>query len=64
MNHNIFLKVQEVFRQVFDNPGLSILSTMVPDDIDTWNSLKNMLIITALEKEFHISFELDDILEK
>ena len=53
--------VQDIFRDVLDNPSLAIQDGMTASDIDGWDSLAHISIITAIEKQFAIRFSLSEI---
>ncbi|KGM46755.1 acyl carrier protein [Pseudooceanicola atlanticus] len=39
------------------------LDSATPDTLDTWDSLHHMNLIAALEDEFDIEFEPEDVME-
>lgn len=51
-------RLQEVFRQVFDDPDLVITANTGPDDITGWDSLGTVSLLYAIEDEFDV--EIDD----
>lgn len=55
--------VQEIFRKTFDKPDLIITDSMSPGDIKKWDSLNHVILISEIEKEFNIRFDLQDMLE-
>ncbi len=57
----IFNKVQEIFRDIFDEDDLIIQDNTNASDIEDWDSLNQINIISAVEKEFKIRFELTEI---
>lgn len=59
----VLSKVQEVFRKTFDKPDLIITDSMSPKDIKKWDSLNHVILISEVEKEFNIRFDLQDMLE-
>lgn len=56
-------KITIIFRDVFDNDDLSISPDMSSADIDGWDSLAQINLIVAMEKEFSVKFIIDDILK-
>lgn len=54
-------KVQEIFRDIFDEPTLVISGEMTADDVDAWDSLNHINLISAIEKEFKIHFALGEL---
>jgi len=47
---------------VFNDPALEITRDTFADDIEEWDSLANIMIITAIEKEFNIKFDLKELI--
>ena len=62
-NDNILLRIQQIFRDVFDMPTLDITSNTSSDDIETWDSLNHMRLVIALELEFNLKFSSLDVAE-
>jgi len=61
MDEVIFDKVQNVFRQVFQNPALHIEPAYTAQDIAHWDSLTHMTLIAALEEFFSITFTFEEV---
>lgn len=57
----IHSRVQAIFRDVFDNDGLLITRATTVADIPDWDSLAQINLIVAIEKDFGIKVSLDDI---
>ena len=57
----ILKKVQEIFRDVFDDETLIIVREMSAKDIEDWDSLAQINLIVAIEQDFHIKFRLEEI---
>ena len=53
--------VQEIFRDNFDDGTLVITRETCADDIEDWDSLEQINLLTAIEKKFSIKFKLADI---
>jgi len=58
----IFEKLNEVFRDVFDDPALTVGEQTTAADIDGWDSLMHISLISAVEEEFDVSFPMKTIL--
>jgi acyl carrier protein len=56
-------KIREIMAQVFNVAEVSIDSFSSPDTIESWDSLRHMNLVTALEEEFSIRFTYDQISE-
>ncbi|MBF1081875.1 MAG: acyl carrier protein [Prevotellaceae bacterium] len=62
MNRDEILKqLSLIFEEVLKQPGLKIDYNMSADDIDGWDSLSNMTIISEIEKKWNVHFKLRDI---
>ena len=57
----ILVKVNEIFKKVFDDDSVEVHFTSSAHDIDDWDSLNNIQIIIAVEKEFKIRFQSSEI---
>lgn len=58
---NIIDKMQEIFRDIFDDEDLVITMETTAEDIDDWDSLTHMQLILEIEEEFSIKFTTDEI---
>jgi acyl carrier protein len=50
-----------IFRQLFEDESLMVTRTTTADDIDDWDSITHMILVTAVEKKFGIKFSLVDL---
>ena len=48
---------------VLEVPVDEITDESSPDNIESWDSLKHMNLVVALEEEFNIRFDDDEIVE-
>ena len=48
---------------VFEIPVEQIQDDSSPDNIDSWDSLKHMNLVVALEDEFNVQFTDENIIE-
>jgi len=56
-------KLQNIFRDVFDDPSIILYDDMSAKDIEEWDSLNHIQLIVAVENEFNIEFETAEISE-
>ena len=54
-------KVTAIFRELFEDDDIIITNETTADDIDDWDSLTHLELITTVEKAFGIHFSLGDI---
>jgi len=62
MQENLFLKIQQVFRLVFQDTNLEIKANDAAGEIDGWDSLTHMTLINELEKNFKIVFTFEEVI--
>ncbi|MBR5406925.1 MAG: acyl carrier protein [Lachnospiraceae bacterium] len=51
-------RLQEVFRDVFDDEEIIIGNETTADDIEGWDSLSHVALIVAVQDEFDIKFSI------
>jgi acyl carrier protein len=54
-------QVQDVFRDVFEDPALILQDNMTAEDVEGWDSLAHINLIIALEKRLSIKFATAEI---
>ena len=54
-------ELQNIFRVVFDDDSLVISRETSALDIEAWDSLSHLSLVMAMEREFDISFEFDEL---
>ena len=57
------VRIKQVMSDVFNIDINSINDTSSPDNIENWDSLKHMNLITALEEEFGVIFDDQEIVD-
>ena len=58
---NVFGRLTEVFREVFDDPNIIIVETTTADDIEDWDSFEHINLIVAVEEEFSVKFPMGKV---
>ena len=58
---SIMPELEQVFRKVFNNESLIISRGMSSNDVDGWNSLNHMILVSEVEKAFSIKLKLKDL---
>lgn len=56
-------KVQEIFRKVFDAPALEINEAMTAKDVEKWDSITHLTMISKAEDAFGIKFKLKELIK-
>lgn len=54
-------KLQEIFADVFGDQTIIINESTDADDIEAWDSFSNISILAAVQDEFSVSFDMDEI---
>jgi len=54
----VFEKVTEIFKDVFDDDELVISDSTNSDDIEDWDSLEHISLVVSMEKEFNLKFDI------
>jgi acyl carrier protein len=54
-------QVQDVFRDVFEDPALVLNDGMTAEDVDGWDSLAHINLIVAIEKRLGVRFATAEI---
>jgi len=58
----VFNGVQDIFRDIFDEDDMVIEDKTSSDDIEDWDSLNHINLVSAIEKEFEIRFALGELM--
>ena len=62
MNDDDVLKtITVVFRDVLDQPNLTLSPATTAHDVDGWDSLSHVQIVVAVEKRFQVRFTAKEI---
>ncbi len=57
----IYSRLNKVFRDVFDDDSISVTPKTTADDIEDWDSLEHITLISAVEREFKMKFKMGEI---
>jgi acyl carrier protein len=63
IREEVLNRVQEIFRDIFDEGGMVIEDRTSSNDIEEWDSLNHINLVSAIEKEFQIKFALLELIE-
>ncbi len=62
MNRNeIVEKLTTIFHDVFNDNAIVLRDEMTAKDVENWDSLTHMLMITKVEETFGIKFKLKEL---
>lgn len=55
-------KVNEIFQDVFDDETITVEEATTAEDIEDWDSLTHITLISEIESEFGFKFAMKDVL--
>lgn len=54
-------KVNEIFQDVFDDKNIVVNNETTSSDVEDWDSFSHMTLISEIESEFGINFDMKDV---
>ena len=60
-NQEIEIQAKEIIADILDIDEDQISNNFSPENCDSWDSMNNLRMITALEKAFKIKFSMEEI---
>ena len=59
----VLKRINGIFKDIFDDKNLVITDESTANDIEAWDSLTHITLISTIEEEFDIKFEMADIVK-
>jgi acyl carrier protein len=60
-NKTIICKIQSIVQDILDNESLNINEQTEATDVEGWDSLAHINIVSQIESEFGVRFSLDEL---
>ena len=57
----IYDRLNRVFRDVFDDDTIKVGPRTTADDIEDWDSLEHITLISSVERAFKMKFKMSEI---
>lgn len=57
----ILAKVNDIFHDVFDDDSIVVVEATTADDVEDWDSLMHITLISEVESEFGFKFQMKDV---
>jgi acyl carrier protein len=54
-------RLQAIFREIFDQPGLLLTPELGPATIPEWDSVATVQLVLAVEQEFGVRLSTDEV---
>ena len=61
MEKEIYERLNNVFRDVFDDDEIVVKPETTSADIEDWDSLEHINLVVAVEQEFGIKFNMNEV---
>lgn len=55
------MEIQEIFRDNFDDDTIELTDATNANDIEDWDSLEQINLLTAIERKYGLKFNLNDV---
>lgn len=57
----ILERINEIFHDVFDDDSIVVVEETTADDIEDWDSLMHITLISEIEADFGFKFQMKDV---
>ena len=57
----ILQRLNRIFQDVFDDDSIVVDMNTTADDIEDWDSLEHITLISAVESEFRMRFKMHEV---
>ncbi len=58
----VFERLNNIFREVFDDDSIELSDSTTSDDLDDWDSFEHVNLIVGIEEEFSFKIPADKVL--
>ncbi|MDR1016159.1 MAG: acyl carrier protein [Coriobacteriales bacterium] len=59
----LYQRLDAVFQDVFDDDDIHVSADTTADDIEDWDSLEHINLISSIEDEFGMKFSMGEVTE-
>ena len=57
----VYVRLNEIFRDVFDDDSITVSDSTTSADIEEWDSLEHINLVVAVEEEFGFKFQMGQV---
>ena len=54
-------KIQEIFKEIVDEVDIELTESSTANDIEEWDSITHIEIISEIEEQFNVGFKISEI---
>ena len=58
----VLAKVNDIFHEVFDDDSIVVVESTTSEDVEDWDSLMHITLISEVESEFGFKFQMKDVI--
>lgn len=58
---DVLATVEEIFRDVLDQPDLVLIRSSNAGNVDDWDSLAHINLVTSIEKRYKVKFAIGEL---
>ena len=63
MNKDLWAEIRQIFKAIFEDQNIMVEEKTSAADIEKWDSMHHVLLISEIENKFGISFDLDELIQ-
>jgi acyl carrier protein len=56
-------RLQQIFREAFENDALALTDSLSPESMPKWDSLAHVKLMMGCEEEFGVKFSIEETIE-
>lgn len=57
----VFEKLNEIFRNNFDDDSITLVDETSSSDIEDWDSLEQINLVVSIQDEFKVKFNIEEV---
>ena len=57
----VFARLNKIFRKLFDDDSIVVTRATTANDIEDWDSLEHISLISAVERTFKMKFKMKEV---
>ena len=58
---DLVVRLTKIFHRIFSDDSITLLDELTANDVNNWDSLTHMILISEIEQDFKIKFRLKEL---